>query len=152
MRTLGIDSFYIYPLERIVFEDHPDTTTRKKAFTTIADEREKFWINTLRSWRPLGFNTTWSLRRKTCRHSKRNPMKRHRLKAQFPQPPPDKVLDILEKRVYGYRHWERRAKFLLTTINKNLWNDSILNKYKNKNLRRIKDFLHVPKIPHRTYK
>lgn len=68
-------------------------------------------------------------------------MKRHRLKAQFPQPPPDKVLDILEKRVYGYRHWERRVKFLLATINKNLWNDSILNKYKNKNLRRIKDFL-----------
>jgi len=141
MRTLGINSFHIYPLEIIIFEDHPDAATRIKAFSTVADEREKFWIEYLRSWRPLGYNTIWSLRRKKCRHSRLNPAKRHRLRNQFPHPPPDTVLDVLEKRIYGYRNWERRSIFLLTTINKNQWEDSILDKYKNKNLKRIKDFI-----------
>jgi hypothetical protein len=137
IRNLGLNPFFIFPLEKIVYIDHPDSDTRLANFTLVAYDREKFWINHLKSWKPLGYNTIWSARRKRCRHSKRNPMKRFRQ-------PKDKLpndMDHMQNRIWGYRNWYRRSIYLLTKIRKNTWEDTILLKYKSKNLKQIRDFL-----------
>lgn len=137
MRRNGIDRFFIIPLEVIVYEKHPTRTLNRENFTRVATQREQFWVNLLKTWRPLGFNTVWSARRKRCRHSKRNPMKRHR----NPQPLPQPMAPILHRRIYGYRNWERRCLFLMNEISRGALIEEKLRTYKNKNLRCMRDYL-----------
>jgi hypothetical protein len=136
MRKYGVGAFYIFPLERVLFEDDIDSNKREANFRAEATDREKFWMNLLRTWKPLGYNTVWSRRRQRCRHSKRNPVKRHRQTHVA-----DTILEVLDKRVYAYRSWERRCKHLLHKIRSNAWEADTLAKYKTKNLRAMRDLL-----------
>ena len=172
LRKFGAQNFVIVPLEVLPRSEYAHVRPTKKdkfrkvrAFHKVASPRELFWIDRLRSFSPVGFNVSHSVRK--CRRRKRvsNPMKRHRQLAKAAQIEAavdeaddgmdHKHSDVAESkpsrakaagskpapRWYGSRDWERRLKYLAERIAQNTWQLVNFDKYAPRTLHCMLGFL-----------
>ena len=122
MRRWSWEDFRVFPLEKIPSElyDKGSSKARARAFRLVATPRERFWIDKLHSYRPLGFNIQFSRRHRHRPDRVDNPMKWERQRRQLavnrvtsPEAAvPQQVFDSESLRWYGSRDWLRRCVFL----------------------------------------
>ena len=129
MRCHGWDRYRVFCLEKIPKRLYTDT----KSFSQVATPRERFWIDRLHTYKPLGFNVEFARRSsRRLRIRKNNPMKWRKRKDDLirmdgrgsapsgdaaRQPCPDSMKNIsvnpdLRYRWYGSRDWLRRCEYL----------------------------------------
>jgi hypothetical protein len=78
MRSLAWRNFAVFPLEVIpasLWRKAPTQKARLRAFTRLANSRERFWIDRLHTYYPRGYNSALSTRKRRRRGRVNNPMK-----------------------------------------------------------------------------
>ena len=105
---------------------------RARSFADEATPREISWINRLRSWKPVGYNTIYAVRRrKTCRHARNNPMRRH-------QAVRDNTQDgVLHRRVFACRDLDRRVRYLYMAWREDTLDQIDFQRYQRYTLRKL---------------
>lgn len=161
MRKYGWENFGVFPLEKVPVL--PSTTGRRAgkpastAFGTVATPRERFWIDRLHTYQPLGFNIQFAKRNRKRRNRRNNPMKwrkeenksRSNDRESDPSPgreaqPPrsedgkDKLSSL---RWYGSRDWLRRCEYLARRSQEGTLDSVKWERYANRTLYRLLKFL-----------
>lgn len=148
MRRYGWNKFRIFPLEKIPDclymgkSSHKDET---KAFRAAATPRERFWIDYLHSFAPLGWNCEFKHRTRRRQRRRRNPMKWRR-QQQLPsdihknrKQPVD--TNPVSTRWYGSRDWHRRCAYLANCYHSGHFDKICWERYKLKTLARMLSYL-----------
>lgn len=142
MRRHGWTNFRVLPLEVISPSMYPSKGKyHLRDFRAIANVREKFWVERLHSWSPVGYNDDHLAKRKTTVRTRvSNPMKWARAKRLASEPakvivaPLDTPKNVKKasQRLFGGRDYSRRFNYLshrysLGTFNTINWEAYALN-------------------------